>query len=197
MDIKIENEPFPYIIIEDYFTEDECNLIWKEIDFLYPKLGTPETFFAAREDDGTFITNSLGIALDDIYRDRKISDILTISSKIFDNKLCQKFEEKNEYWYVINCANKDYTKLRFYNELAKYDCHRDQWVNAITSTTFSDVDFIGGNLYFPRYDLTIESIHNRTVIFPGWVEHGITEIEKGYRFAITKFIHCAEIGGDK
>lgn len=195
MKIKIENDPFPYIIIEDYFTEDECDLIWKEIDFLYSKLGTPEEFFAAQDDDGTYITNSLGLSLDNIYRNRKISDILTISNKIFDSDLCQKFESKNEYWCVINCANTDYTKLRLYNESSKYDSHRDQWANAIASTTLSLDEFLGGHLYFPRHDFTIRSGNNKTVIFPGWVEHGITEIRKGSRFAITKFIHCAERPG--
>lgn len=196
MNVKIENKPFPHIIIENYFTDDECDLIWREIDFLYSKFGPPETFFAAKDDDDTYITNSLGIALDDIYRDRKISDILNISNKIFNRELCKKFESKNEYWHVINCANKDYTKLRLYNESSSYDSHRDHWVNAIVSTTLSVDEFLGGHLYFPNQDFEIRSQHNKTVIFPGWIEHGITEIRKGSRFAITKFIHCAEVGGE-
>jgi hypothetical protein len=190
MNIIIENEPFPHIIIEDYFTEEESNLIWREIDFLYSKLGSPEDFVAAKNEDGSYMTNSLGLSLDDIYSERKISDILTISNKIFNQELCRKFELKNEYWNVIKLSSNDFTKLRFYNEASKYDSHRDIWVNAIVTTTFAADQFSGGHLYFPYHNFSINSKHNKTVIFPGWVRHGITEITKGYRFAITKFIHC-------
>ncbi len=81
--------------------------------------------------------------------------------------------------------------MRFYNESSSYKPHRDIWVNALMSITLSDVEFSGGDLYFPCHDFLIETKNNRTVIFPGWIEHGVTEIKKGYRFAITRFIHCA------
>lgn len=191
MNIVIKNEPFPHIIIENYFTEEECLLIWKEIDFLFPKLLNPSGYYAAKKPDGEYFTNSLGIQLEPLYSNRDISDILRCSSKIFNREISSKFEKINEYWYCIDYSTSDVTKLRYYDQNAKYEPHRDPWVNVIVSTTFAKNEFSGGDLYFPVSDYLIKSKHNRTVIFPGWVQHCITEVEKNSRFAITKFIHCS------
>jgi hypothetical protein len=190
MNIVVKNEPFPHIIIDFYFTEEECNLIWKEIEFLYPKLSDPVDFYAAKDDNGQYLTNSLGIQLDDIYSNREVSSILQFSNKIFNQEIYYQFLEKNEYWNCIYYSTLDYTKLRYYNQNTKYKPHRDVWVNAIVSTTFAMDEFDGGDLYFPTQDYSIKSEHNKTIIFPGWIQHSVTEIEKNYRFAITKFIHC-------
>jgi len=50
-------------------------------------------------------------------------------------------------------------------------------------------------LIFPKYDYTFDCPNNSTIIFPGWVEHGVTEVKiensdyyDGYgRYAITSF----------
>ena len=34
MKLEVKQEPFPHIIIYNYFTEDELNHIWKELKFL-------------------------------------------------------------------------------------------------------------------------------------------------------------------
>ena len=55
--------------------------------------------------------------------------------------------------------------------------------------------FTGGELYFPKYDYTFDCPNNSTIIFPGWVEHGVNEVKiensdyyDGYgRYAITSF----------
>jgi len=190
MNIEINNDPFPHIIIENYFNEDECGLIWKEIEFLFPKLSDPTVFAGAKNPDGSFMTNSYGMTLDNVYRNRDISDILTFSNKIFSNELFLKLIEKNDYWYTIDHSSSDYTKLRYYGEGTKYDPHQDTWVNVLVSTTFCKDELEGGDLYFPNHNYLIKSEHNKTVVFPGWIRHGITEVIKNYRFAITKFIHC-------
>jgi hypothetical protein len=76
--MKIKNDPFPHIIIEDYFTDVEYKLIWREIDFLSSKLKTPSDFSAAQNDDGEYLTDSSGLSLDSTYFDRSVSDILQI-----------------------------------------------------------------------------------------------------------------------
>lgn len=188
----IKNNPFPHIIIDSYFTTEEYSLIWKELDFLLPNLQGPEEFGAATNSNGEFVTNSSGLTLDSVYSSREVSNILKFSNKIFDTDLCDQFSQQNEYWDIVMASNVDYTKVRCYKEGDSYDAHQDLWVNAIVSTTISHDKFIGGDLFFPNHNFTIKSENNRTIIFPGWVKHGITKVVKNKRFAITKFIHCTE-----
>ena len=46
MNLIPHQEPFPYLEIEDFYTEKELKLVWKELDFLgansASKLSTPE-----------------------------------------------------------------------------------------------------------------------------------------------------------
>ena len=55
--------------------------------------------------------------------------------------------------------------------------------------------YMGGELYFPQYDYEFNCENNSTIIFPGWVGHGVKEVSiadsdyfEGYgRYAITSF----------
>jgi predicted 2-oxoglutarate/Fe(II)-dependent dioxygenase YbiX len=80
------------------------------------------------------------------------------------------------------------------------------WVNVLVSTTLQkdDVeggdlffpnttlqkdDVEGGDLFFPNHSYMIPTKDNQTIIFPGWVKHGVTSVMSNDRYAITKFIH--------
>lgn len=191
--MRIENKPFPHIIIEDHFNDDEYNLIWREIKFLSDKLKKPEQYSAAKDIEGNYLTNSLALSLDSSYNDRNISDILSIFyNKIFlDMNFIERIVSENEYWNCIKYSNSDYTKLRKYFPSSRYNKHIDPWVNALVSTTFQEVDGSGGDLFFPNHSYIIECKDNQTVIFPGWVAHEVTTVNNYDRYAITKFIHCA------
>ena len=34
----LKNDLFPFLVIDDFYSEDQLNLIWKELDFLYNKI---------------------------------------------------------------------------------------------------------------------------------------------------------------
>lgn len=192
MDYQIFNEPFPHIIIEDTFNSGELELIWREIDFLEPKLKEPAGFYAAADPNGDFITNSKGISLDDTYGDRDCSDILSIVKPLFFNntELYDDLEKSNDYWVTWSKSTSDYTKLRKYSPGQGYNPHSDTWVHVLISTTLYKEEGSGGDLYFPYHDLTIETKHNQTVIFPGWVEHAVLDVEDHDRYAVTIFVAC-------
>lgn len=188
--MRIDNTPFPHIIIDDYFTDSEYKLIWREIEFLSSKLKTPSEFFAAKNDLGEFVTDSSGLSLDATYGDRSVSDILRIlGEKLFSDEFYNFIIGKNEYWEYFMRANKDFTKLRKYTNEQHYQPHQDMWVNVLVSTTLQRENCVGGDLFFPNHSYMIPTKDNQTVIFPGWVTHGVTSIVEGDRYAITKFIH--------
>lgn len=190
--MKIENLPFPHIIIENHFSKSECNLIWREIDFLSSKLKGPADFSAATNYDGEYLTNSSGLCLDSVYGDRSVSDILRIfESKLFDEEFYSQLIDSDDYWECLIKSDKDFTKLRKYTNEQDYQPHQDVWVNVLVSTTFEKEQCSGGDLVFPSHAYIIPTKHNQTIIFPGWVKHGVTPVMTNDRFAITKFIHCS------
>jgi predicted 2-oxoglutarate/Fe(II)-dependent dioxygenase YbiX len=56
-------------------------------------------------------------------------------------------------------------------------------------TFFSLEEFSGGDLVFPEYDIKVEAVENRLVIFPGFVLHGSEEVTKGTRVSMAQFIN--------
>ena len=77
--IKNKN-PFPHIIIENYFTDVEISHIWKEIEFLsyYHKLKSPSNTSSAKNKNSIILKNNHGIHLDTLYKEREISNILNM-----------------------------------------------------------------------------------------------------------------------
>ena len=139
------------------------------------------------------MTTAKGLSLDSLYSDRNVSDILNITQEIFFNnqEFCDDLCEKNDYWVTYDNCNKDFTKIRKYCPGDGYEPHADCWVHVLISTTLCHAEDIGGNLYFPKHDYEVETKNNKTVIFPGWIEHSITDVVENDRYAITKFAHCA------
>ena len=190
--MRIENDPFPHIIIENYFNEVEYNLVWREIEFLSSKLKSPGNFSAAQNENGEYLTDSSGLSLDSTYYDRSVSDILRIyDEKLFSGEFYDNVADENEYWEYFLKANKDYTKLRKYTNQQHYQAHQDMWVNVLVSTTIQKEECEGGDLFFPNHAYMIPTKDNQTVIFPGWVKHGVTSVMSNDRYAITKFIHSS------
>ena len=60
--------------------------------------------------------------------------------------------------------------------------------------------FTGGNLRFPLFDMEIECKHNRVIVFPSSIYHGVDKIgmeekdmgKKLGRFAMSQFLFCKD-----
>jgi hypothetical protein len=195
MNYQINTEPFSHVIIEETFDEDQYDMIWRELDFLLNKFKDPAGYMAAKDDEGKYLTTAKGLSLDSVYHNdyRNISDILTICENMFFNndKFYDDLIAKDDYWITYQRSSEDYTKIRRYFPGDGYEPHSDTWVHVLITTTLCHKEDAGGNLYFPRYDHEIETKNNKTVIFPGWIEHSVTDVLENDRYAITKFVHCA------
>ena len=89
MEIKNYNEPFPYIIIDDYYDKGELSLIWEELDFLcYPtklRRATAQSG-GAQTPEGTLLKLNYHSYLDGLYAFRDMSNILMVNRKLFGNQ---------------------------------------------------------------------------------------------------------------
>ena len=199
-------EPFPLMVIQNFYNQSELNLIWKELDFYT----APNKLFEAKEYGGVVDrTNAKAILLDELYKGvknkknfRNISNILTVNRKLFKCGVLDKFSQIHECCTLATQSNHDITKVRYYHNNEYYDPHTDSSVHFLAFSYFykEPKKFIGGDLIFPKYDFKLPCENNSMVIFPGWVEHGVRKVtikDSDYfdgwgRYCISSFLSCKD-----
>ena len=189
------NDPFPHLVIKNFYNEEELKLIWEELNF-YTK---PDKLLEAKDFGGVVdATNSHAIVLDDIYKiNRKISNILTVTRKIFNSGILDVFSNIHDCCCIAKESNWDCTKVRYYHNGEYYEPHTDKSMQFLAFYYIhkEPKKFTGGEVYFPKYNYEFGCDANSIIIFPGWVKHGVKEVKiedseyyDGWgRYAITSF----------
>ena len=201
IEIIIHEEPFPHLILKNFYNKEEVKLIWEELDF-YTKDGK---LFEAKNFGGIpEKTNSKAIWLDKAYSKdhRSLSNILNVNRKIFDDAVLEAFSSVHDCCSIAKFCNFDVTKVRYYHDGDFYDPHIDSTVQFLGFSYFyrEPKKFEGSELFFPKYDYTYSCDNNSLIMMPGWVEHGVTKVSikdsdyfEGYgRYAITSFFSHKE-----
>ena len=196
LDTFLLKDPFPHMIVENFYNDDELKLIWEELDF-YTKDGK---LFDAEEFGGIVNkTNSKAIWLDKVFskKYRNLSNILKVNRKLFDSAILDAFSSIHDCCSIAKFCNHDTTKVRYYHDGNYYEPHTDRTVQFLGFSYFyrEPKKFEGGELMFPKYDYTFDCPNNSLIMMPGWVEHGVSKVSikdsdyfDGYgRYAITSF----------
>ena len=191
---KAYKDPFPHLIIKNFYNEEELKLIWEELNF-YTK---PGKLLEAKEYGGIpHKTNSKALLLDSIYCEhRNLSTILTVNRKLFDEAILKAFSSVHDCSIARRC-NWDITKVRYYHNDEHYKPHTDASTQFLAFSYFykEPKKFTGGQVVFPSYNYEYSCDNNSIIIFPGWVEHGVKKViindsdyyEGWGRYAITSF----------
>ena len=190
-------EPFPHLIIKNFYNEDELKLIWEELNY-YTK---PGKLLESKDYGGAGkYTNAKALVLDLVYvnKYRSLSNILSVNRKIFNEDLLAAFSNIHDCCNIARNVNNDCTKVRYYHNDEYYEPHTDRSIQFLGFTYFykEPKKFTGGELYFPKYDYEFGCENNSLIMFPGWVEHGVTKVsiqDSDYydgqgRYAITSFL---------
>ena len=209
LEAEIYCEPFPLMVVNNFYNQQELDLIWKELDFYT----APNKLVSAENYGGVVgYTNAKALVLDDLYRNyesnekgvdyRKISNILTVNRKLFECGVLDTFANIHGCVSIANKTNHDITKVRYYHDGEYYDPHTDKSTMFLAFSYFyrKPKKFVGGDLEFPKYDFKLPCTNNSMVIFPGWVEHGVRKVKikdsdyyDGWgRYAITSFFSCRD-----
>ena len=200
LELNLYCEPFPYMVINNFYNQEELELIWEELKY-YTK---PNKLLTAENYGGVVgFTNAKAICLDDVYVDigdktlRNLSNILTVNRKLFYSGVLDKYAEVHGCTSIANQSNHDITKVRYYHNDEYYDPHTDKSVQFLGFSYFykEPKKFEGGDLEFPQHDLVLPCVNNSMIVFPGWVEHGVRKVKisnsdyfDGWgRYAITSF----------
>ena len=172
-------KPFPHLILKNFYTQEELRLIWQELDF-YTQ---PGKLFDAKDFGGVVDrTNSHAIALDELYYNKKlrrISNILQINRKLFNQDLLSGFAKVDDCCGIATMCNDDITKVRYYHDGEYYEPHTDLAFQFLSFSYFyrEPKKFIGGEVYFPQYDYEYPCYNNSVIMFPGWVKHGVRTVK--------------------
>lgn len=190
MNIKLmQKGVLSYVQIDDMYTDQEIQSIEKELLFLETIKQTPDMTNSASA-NGVSLKTGHGIFLDEVYTNRNFSSILKLNRKLFDPKIIEGLAKQNCFYEHLVVSNHDSTLINFYGPTDTYSAHRDSSI--FTAVTFFKIgDFSGGELSFVDYDVTIEPVAGRTVIFAGCTKHQAEPVvaeEGNYRVTMAQFI---------
>jgi len=194
-------DPFPFLEIENMYSQDELKLIWQELEFLnqLDKFKGPEETGSAKTPEGEVLKKNSGLYLDELYNSRKISNILTVNSNLFSTHILEAFSSLCFLYENIKHTNEDTTLISYYDNCGYYKPHQDNALYSAVTWFFKEPKkFNGGDFYFTDYNLKIEVKNNKTVLFPSIIYHSVDEISMnvdfppGYgRYVMVQFIHLS------
>ncbi len=183
----IKRKNYEYLIVDNFYNENELIEIKKEIEYLSKFKQGPEYTNSAK-DDGEYIKKGEAVWVDDFFKNRSLSKILTLNRKIFIDDIYKEAIQSNLYFNNIKYCDSDTTLLNFYGNDDEYKLHMDK--SLITAITmFKMGDFTGGD--FCLVDETIEFKENRLIMFAGCLLHQAKPIvaePNNYRVTIAQFL---------
>ena len=199
-------EPFPHMIINNLYNEEELELIWEELKFFTK----PDKLLEAKDYGGVVDkTNARAVILDDVFsRNRQMSNILTVCrKKLFTSSILKEFGKIHDCCYIAQHCNWDIVKLRYYHNDDYYEPHTDRTMQFLGFSYFykEPKKFEGGELLFPKYEYKVPCDNNSIIIMPGWVEHAVSKVSiedseyfDGWgRYSVTHFFGNKDKSGVK
>lgn len=178
------SEPFPHLIVENMYNEEELELIWEELNFLTKpyKLNVSDSG-TAKDSQGNFKSQSKSIVLDNVYCEKNVSNILIVNKKLFAGGYLNIFSQISPSCKSILYQKFSLTKLRYYEDGIQYLPHVDIFnYTAITFFHKKPKAFTGGELYFPEYNYTFECNNNNMILFPSCLLHASQTISMNKTF---------------
>ena len=187
-------EPIPYMLIKNYFDDDDIESLLSELRFLTPKMTYQEP---QNMPDGTKQNNQIN--LDDFYRNRESSNILNIMNKIYyDEELKKNIRDTSWFYDVWNYTNIDNTFVAYYENTDYYKAHSDISIISIMYWLWEEPkSFTGGNVHLTDYDIEIPLERNQMMIMPSSIYHAVDPVKmvketdklsgKG-RYCIVRFL---------
>jgi hypothetical protein len=202
-----ENCTFPFVVIDNWYTVNEENNIWKELDFYTSQENKDraENTIVAKDDKGNSLGKSYRFYMTDYYSQVGFKKS-HISNYMYKQKSIQFhniIKECMPYGRYFTSSNRDTTLISYYEQDDHYEPHYDNflWTCLIWMVREPRM-FTGGNFDFPESGYEIKLKNNRMIMFPCCYLHRVSPIkfytqpkEIGYgKYTITHFYYSTPTG---
>lgn len=197
MKITSYTDKFPFLYIENVYTDEELKLIFSELDYYQSnKTILKSDTRPAIDVDGNSKAKKKGIFLDSIYQNRDHSNILCINRKLYERGLI--CERQDNYFFKHFSPTEDYTLFSYYENGDGYKPHVDECIASICIWLWKEPKrFTGGDFCFPDFDIRLKVQNNHAVVFAGSILHSVDKIQmlpeylnKGFgRYSICNFLN--------
>ena len=112
----IDNEVFPFLIVDDLYNSDEQELIWNELDKHQNDLEVDikaEDLLKNRKEN---VGNPTRLYMDELYKDkRNESAILSMyADKVFSDEIIQAYSETTPAWVTYPTTDHDWTQISYH-----------------------------------------------------------------------------------
>lgn len=175
MNLTYLENPFPHVLIDGYFSEDESAQVWAELDVLSNYLRPGSETLPAVNPDGSIKKQNSGIFLADVYKIQLVSPIFKYNRKIFSKEVIDTIPNFHYVFKYFPVTNSDSTLIQFYKNGDYYKPHHDGCLyTLITLFHKTPKAYSGGILKFGDYEVNLS--HNQAILFPSCTEHEVTEI---------------------
>lgn len=175
-----KSNKFSYALIENIYSDDQLKYIWKEAEFLCDKrkLQSPkDTGQTGVKPDGTKMKSNGGIFLEDFYRNSNNSNYMNCFKEFIRSNTLNYLMDQDYSFRVFSNLDECGNLFNYYEDKDYYLPHRDKSIMTCVFWFFKEPKmFVGGDLFFPEIDKTIEIKNNSMIIFPSYAFHEVTEI---------------------
>ncbi len=187
MYLKFYKDKFSYFTIDNYFTNEEMQVIGPELESFLPQL---ETDVSRANND----RSSKGVFLPDNLKYNKIANKLLDPNEV---ELEDYIKADISFRYMRNLLFQT-RLLNYYEDQDFYDTHTDWAVyTMVVMLSKTPQKFFGGELVLTDINDTIAFKNNRIVFFPSYANHKVNKVSmpenemgKGFgRFSITHFFY--------
>ena len=191
-------QPFPFLMVDNFFTEKQLEGIWKELNFYEGKTVLDTANIA--KNAGKAMAQVKRIYLERVYRaeGRALSDILTnFDDNLFNQTMVQAYKKTTPSWLHFWSSNLDHTQLGYMENSDFYTGHFDVSYHTCLVWLFKQPKkFEGGDLIFTQPKIKVDCTYNRMVLFPSYYMHAVSELKMqdrhlnqgNGRWVLTKFI---------
>jgi len=197
------NKEFPFLIVDNWFSEKELSNIWKEIDFLSSRenLERAETNKdVATFDDGTPKAKAFRVFYEELYNDegKNHSHLPITIKKIRIPEFKKLLVATMPHARGFYGTKRSTTLLTYYEDNDYYAPHFDNAMMTILIWLNKEPKkYEGGDLILTESGAKIKNKNNRMIIFPSYYLHEVQKVtmieepeEIGYgRYTITHFFH--------
>ena len=197
-----KHKDIPAVVVDDWYTSEELNLIWKQLNFFTQKnmmeRAEVSGSVARKPETNEAKGRNARIWLDNYFTQE--GSMFNIISNSLTSKLTHDFNNLvsscSEQFTNFVTTNTNTNFVSYYENNDEYDYHFDTSMFSMLIWLYkTPKKFKGGEFSFKKENRKIELKNNRMILFPSYLEHKVTKLnmknsgDNNGRYTITHFFN--------